>query len=277
MVSRIDGIDARLERAKENIINLTAESSAFLRAVWNGVVVPDNGEPAIPSRLGALAGESIYLMRSALDHLAWHLVIAAGGEPGPRTAFPVFALDPARHEGLPAKYHGCVEGMSDTAKVRIERLQPYHRHPRRKQNVLWILDDLSSTDQHTALALSINTYRQKQIRTFGADKTLKVSQFADDEGTISISGRGAATDGMKKDGEGTAYLSFARFGKLTDVAVSDGLWLLWHTTHRIYASFAEELTGAFVRCQDHDTPLQGSGDCSFSVPPWNGDIDPQAS
>jgi hypothetical protein len=206
MVFEIDGIDARLERAKENIINLTGEITAFLRGVCDGIVV--SAAPPIPSRLGAWAGESIYLMRSALDHLAWQLVIAAGGEPGQRTAFPVFALDPARNEESLATYDGCVEGMSDTAKVRIQKLQPYHRHGRRKQNVLWILDDLSSTDQHTGLALRFNTYRQQQISTSSAP-----------------------------------YLSFARFGKLTDVAVVDGLWLLWHATNGICASFAVELTG----------------------------------
>jgi hypothetical protein len=241
MVFEIDGIDARLERAKENIINLAAEISAFLRGVCDEIAGSD--EPPIPSRLGAWAGESIYLMRSALDHLAWQLVIAAGGEPGQRTAFPVFALDPARNEESLAKYDGCVEGMSDTAKVRVQRLQPYHRHGRRKQNVLWILDDLSSTDQHTGLVLRFNTYRQRPIPTFSADETQKASRFADDEGTISITASAAATTGMKEDGEGTAYLSFARFGKLTDVAVVDGLWLLWHATNGICASFAVELTG----------------------------------
>ena len=225
MVSEVDGIDARLERAKENILNLTAEISTFLRRGCDGIVAPDDfdhteqsvqhlslpGQPTIPSRLGALAGESIYLMRSALDHLAWHLVKAAGGEPGPRTTFPVFALDPARHAESLATYQGCVEGMRDTAKGRIERLQPYHRHGRRQQNVLWILDDLSRTDRHTALPLR-----------------------------ISISaGASAASD---KNDQGTTYVSFARFGKLTDVAVADGLWLLWHATRGIYASFAVELT-----------------------------------
>jgi hypothetical protein len=221
MVSEIDGIDARLDRAKENILNLTGEISAVLRRGGDGIVTPADfdrheasvqpGNATIPSRLGALVGESIYLMRSALDHLAWHLVKAAGGEPGPRTAFPVFALDPARHAESLATYQGCVEGMSDTAKDRIERLQPYHRHGRRQQNVLWILDDLSRTDRHTAVALR-----------------------------ISISA-GAAGASDEKD-QGTTYLSFARFGKLTDVAVADGLWLLWHATRGIYASFAAELS-----------------------------------
>jgi hypothetical protein len=255
MGSEIDGIDARLECAKENIIDLTSEISAFLGGC-DGIVTLEDfahneqpvqnlsqpGEPTIPSRLGALAGESIYLMRSALDHLAWHLVLAAGGEPGPLTAFPVFALDPARHEESLAAYRGCVEGMSDTAKVRIERLQPYHRHGRRQQNVLWILDDLSSTDRHTALALRIGTYSQQRIRTISDDEPLKVSQFAHAEDTISINAGAAAASGMKKKGQGTTYLSFARFGKLTDVAVADGLWLLWHATRGIYASFAVELT-----------------------------------
>jgi hypothetical protein len=265
MVFEIDGVDARLERAKENIINLSGEITAFLRDACDRVAAPEDFNhhehavqnvahlrgPAIPPRLSALAGESIYLLRSALDHLAWHLVIAAGGEPGPRTAFPVFAQDPARNEESLATYHGCVEGMSDAAKVRIEKLQPYHRHGRRKQNVLWILNDLSSTDQHTALALRINTYRKQQIGAFSTDETLKVSQVADDENARSIGAGAATTYGMDRDGEGTAYLSFARFGKLTDVAVADGLWLLWHATHGIYASFTEELTVPFGRGQDH--------------------------
>ena len=254
MVSEVDGIDARLERAKENILNLTAEISTFLRRGCDGIVAPDDfdhteqsvqhlslpGQPTIPSRLGALAGESIYLMRSALDHLAWHLVKAAGGEPGPRTTFPVFALDPARHAESLATYQGCVEGMSDTAKHRIEKLQPYHRHGGWQQNVLWILDDLSRTDRHTALALRIGTDRDQYLRTFRADETLKGSRFGHAEDTISISG-GAAAANDKKD-QGTTYVSFAKFGKLTDVAAADGLYLLWHAARGIYASFAVELS-----------------------------------
>jgi hypothetical protein len=265
MASEIDGVDARLERAKENIVTLASEISAFLQDACDSIAAQEDSNhdersvqnivqlsgPAIPSRLSALAGESIYLMRSALDHLAWHLVIAAGGEPGPRTAFPVFAQDPARNEESLATYHGCVEGMSDAAKVRIEKLQPYHRHGRRKQNVLWILNDLSSTDQHTALAFRINIYRKQQIRAFSTDETLKVSHFADDEDARSIGAGAATTHRIEKDGEGTAYLSFARFGKLTDVAVADGLWLLWHATHGISASFAEELTAPFGQRQEH--------------------------
>jgi len=116
-----------------------------------------------------------------------------------------------------------------------------------------------------ALALRINTHRQQHIRTIGANETLKANQFPDVDGTISIPAGAAATQGMK-DGAGTAYLSFVRFGKLTDVAVTDGLWLLWHATNGIYASFTEELAGPLVRCQEHETPLPASGDSSFSAP-----------
>jgi hypothetical protein len=70
----IDDVDARLERAKENIANLASEIKELLQDGCD--------ERAIPARFTALAGESIYLMRSALDHLAWHLVVAAGSEPG---------------------------------------------------------------------------------------------------------------------------------------------------------------------------------------------------
>jgi hypothetical protein len=123
----IDDVDARLERAKENITNLASEIKELLQDGCD--------ERAIPARFTALAGESIYLMRSALDHVAWHLVMAAGGEPGPRTAFPVFALDPARNAESLVTYAACVAGKErDSAKVRIRGCSLITTRP--KQNVL---------------------------------------------------------------------------------------------------------------------------------------------
>ena len=71
-------------------------------------------------------------------------------------------------------------------------------------------------------------------------RLLLASRFGHAEDTISISG-GAAAANDKKD-QGTTYVSFAKFGKLTDVAAADGLYLLWHAARGIYASFAVELS-----------------------------------
>jgi hypothetical protein len=226
-----DGIDARLERAKENIITLTGEMNAILES---------GGEGVLPPRLGVLAGESIYLVRSALDQLAWQLVIAAGGTPGRHTAFPIFGSDPVCSEESLARYNQCVEGMSEAAKDRIKRMQPYHRYGRLNENVLWILDDMSSTDQRQGLALGISTQRRQDFLPFTPDKPPKTRRSASKDGRASGTVRAAATNRTNADGEVAAYVSFARFGTLSDAPVTVCLWLLWNTTRGICASFAEE-------------------------------------
>jgi hypothetical protein len=251
MAFETDGINARLERAKESIIMLTAETEAILGCGGDGRMASNHldreqsvqgvGQPdarVLPPRLGVLAGESIYLVRSALNHLACQLVIAAGGKPGHHTAFPIFGADPAFSESSLARYNRCVEGMSDATKDRIKRMQPYHRYGRLNENVLWILDDMSCTDQNEALALGISTHRRQHFLTFTPDNPRR---SASKNGRVSNTAEAAATNGMEEEDDGSAaYVSFARFGTLTDAPVTGCLWLLWNTARGICTSFAEE-------------------------------------
>lgn len=66
-----------------------------------------------PIMLSVLVGEVVHQLRSALDHLAYALVQAAGNCPTRFTAFPVLAARPAK--GL--KVDG---GVTATAPAAIE-------------------------------------------------------------------------------------------------------------------------------------------------------------
>ena len=102
-------------------------------------------EPA-PVGLSLLVGEITHQLRSALDHLAYALVMAAGNTPTRRTAFPVLTTRPA--SGL--RIDG---GVAPAALAAIDDLQPYQRrdataHP------LHVLTELWNIDKHRHLHLT---------------------------------------------------------------------------------------------------------------------------
>lgn len=103
----------------------------------------------VPPRFSAIIGDAVYNFRSALDHLAWQLVIANGQTPVERlTAFPI-CTKPAQWD----RAKGKLKGMSDTARALVESEQPcYNRHPYRKQNFTF-LEELSNVDKHRHLNL----------------------------------------------------------------------------------------------------------------------------
>ena len=93
---------------------------------------------APPVMLSLLVGEVVHQLRSALDHLAYGLVRAAGNTPTRSTAFPVLTARPES----PLKVHG---GVTVQALSAIEQLEPYQRrdaeaHPLHVLNTLWNID-----------------------------------------------------------------------------------------------------------------------------------------
>jgi hypothetical protein len=78
----LDGISSKIQRAEENIKNLSTEIDAFVLANPNpyrivkefqnegrDYVFKGFGELDVPLRFAAICGEIIYLLRSSLDHL----------------------------------------------------------------------------------------------------------------------------------------------------------------------------------------------------------------
>lgn len=88
--------------------------------------------------LGLLVGEVVHQLRSALDHLAYALVLAAGNTPTRSTAFPVRTARPATRLRVDG-------GVTAAALTAIEDFQPYLRrdpeaHPLQVLNTLWNID-----------------------------------------------------------------------------------------------------------------------------------------
>jgi hypothetical protein len=97
---RLAPIRVKVERAKEHIRDLEAEVSSFLST--NPYMVGTKRDPQTrrliyylvsvrnPSpRISAIIGDVIHNLRSALDHLAYQLVLAGGARPSTQTYFPI--------------------------------------------------------------------------------------------------------------------------------------------------------------------------------------------
>lgn len=102
--------------------------------------------PMPPMRLFTLVGECLHNLRSALDHLAWQLVLENGGQPTLKTTYPVLRRTPK----APLAVAG---GVSDAAIAVIEESQPYQWASEWQHHPLYMLHDLARKDRHRHVAL----------------------------------------------------------------------------------------------------------------------------
>src|ERR1700730_13558450 len=143
----------KLKRANENIVNLNAELVRFLSKGPGPVGDDENHERffdlvdhsarEIDPRFSVLAGEILHHLRTALDHVVWHLT------PEPRSnsiEFPVFSKRPTNNDEI-ASFKSKIKGISAAARTVIECEQPYHR-PDPLEHSLWIIHDMDRIDKH---------------------------------------------------------------------------------------------------------------------------------
>lgn len=148
-------VRVKIERAKKHLCDLAAELLAA-RNVRTTVVGPkahaQTGQatrgfvtlPRLPFDAVATAGDIVHNLRSALDHLAYQLVIVGTGkEPSRRVEFPI-AKDFATYEAEKARK---VDGMRPQAIEAIDRLKPY----KGGNDSLWRIHELDNIDKHRTL------------------------------------------------------------------------------------------------------------------------------
>lgn len=117
IVSRIDLIYAKLERADKHIRDLDDSIRLFLsnpippyafrfdvdlnasERTYYVVSAED-----VPPDVCAIAGDAIHNLRCALDYLVWQLVEAAGNIPTIHTSFPIFENLPKYKAGETERY-----------------------------------------------------------------------------------------------------------------------------------------------------------------------------
>jgi hypothetical protein len=113
-----------------------------------------------PPELGIFAGEVLYQLSSALDHIAYAFadrMHTISDEELKRVAFPIFDDDKVYAErsgsGNPTRRSGLyrVGMLSERVQRQIEALQPYHRGDLRHHDPLWVLHELRNYDTHRAV------------------------------------------------------------------------------------------------------------------------------
>lgn len=169
---RIEGINAKLDRAQEHLDGLQDSADPWIakKETWGFPTQIDKGkrryiisirlvEPC-PPPIAIVADEIVHHMRSALDHLACHLVETSGGQIE-RTSWPI---EPSKRRWRAnverrqcpfqfwrKKGGGPLAGASPEARAFVERHQPYRRGGKAGDDPLVGLHDLWNTEKHRIL------------------------------------------------------------------------------------------------------------------------------
>jgi hypothetical protein len=161
MNTALDGVLRKIERGESHLESLQREANSFIRRQTDGIVRQLDAagathnyrlttDPTAPRHWSAAVGDVLHNFRSALDHLAWQLVLANGGRPTKRTSFPLL-LSPPGVGRAPSVFGG----VSAEALDIIESLQPYHQEDKANRDALWLLHDLNRVDKHRTLLVAI--------------------------------------------------------------------------------------------------------------------------
>jgi hypothetical protein len=163
---------AKIDRASEQTDILESEFEAFYADRAHSVreaIDPETGRKKaifstlpIPLRWGALIGEIVHDLRSALDSAVYDLTIAEQGGPLDRTEFPVFEdegkYDQTTRKGEPAPGSGVfkVRGVNSRAKALIRQAQPFEvakTSPPDRKPIMALVHELNIIDKHRTIHL----------------------------------------------------------------------------------------------------------------------------
>jgi hypothetical protein len=164
MSSSSDGIRAKLERAKQHILDFERAKKAFIDAkpyrlrlkhdrktgIWEHRI---DALESVPFSLSVIAGDVVHNLRATLDYLVYELIRANGARPADNCGFPVFQA--ARTYRCKGAFRAKVKGMGRNAIKAIRLLKPYKRGNRS----LWILHRLDIIDKHRLL-LAVTFYHE---------------------------------------------------------------------------------------------------------------------
>lgn len=173
-------IEIKLRRARDRVEEAARVAEAWAKddPIWIEATDESDGGLAYrirfraqpPELLGAVLGDAFHAARSALDHLAWDLVLATGGQPGRNTYFPIFDGPKAR-----GKVAAALKGASHDVVGTVFALQPW----RGGDDLLWLLHELDLIDKHRLL-LTVGTINQSVLLggqewdAFGDGRRIKI-------------------------------------------------------------------------------------------------------
>jgi hypothetical protein len=155
---RLRLIRIKIERAEKHLDDLEAAVQSLGKATFKLISLdsqPETGKPFMnfrplnvyPPDIPAIAGDVIHNLRSALDNLAFHLVMVGVtfGEIPPEKwediQFPIFHSSESYEAGKGRR----IQGAQREAIEAIDRLKPY----KSGNEPLWLLRRLDNTDKHS--------------------------------------------------------------------------------------------------------------------------------
>lgn len=159
-MTRFEAIELKVKRAKKHIGDLDTALNTFLGT--NPYKVGSKDHPVlkdattffvekadpIPPDIPVICGDAIHNLRSALDHLAWHLVECSGHSAGTHTGFPIYDPSAFKNQKEEAKFfERKTQGMRTEITDAIRAQQPY----KGGNDTLWAIHDLDIVDKHHLL------------------------------------------------------------------------------------------------------------------------------
>jgi hypothetical protein len=163
-MSDLARIKLKVERAKHHARELECAIQTFRDSDPYGFRIEDDLQTGdkvhrihirreTPDCFALLIGDAVHNLRTALDHLAWQLVVANGQTPKSGAGGTQFPFYDPKSGAKPT--HGVINGISATAQKLIDAVKPY----KGGNDALWTLHQLDITDKHkllivTAFALS---------------------------------------------------------------------------------------------------------------------------
>jgi len=166
---RLARIRSKVQRAKQHFGNLKIARDRFIES--EPYVVESKKNPkagyvdfylaniqAPPDEIGLITGDVIHNLRSALDHLAYQLVLVNSATPTRQTCFPIF--DSAQIVTTGTRQ---VQGMAQTAIDAINAAKPYQSGT----DELWWLHKLDIADKHHAPLLTLMRVGEADIEVPG--------------------------------------------------------------------------------------------------------------
>jgi hypothetical protein len=164
MAHPLAGIRLKIIRALDDLQLLYEEGGKYLSTDPHSLrfeVYADKGERRVrallvvkeppPLALGILAGEAVYHLRGALDHLVYQLALLNVPDPS-GTQFPL-ALDERIYRTIaPGKKRSprasMLNGVREEHRAIIDEFQPYHDGARARVNPLYVIGQFANIDKH---------------------------------------------------------------------------------------------------------------------------------
>lgn len=182
--ANLDGVRVKLLRAKDHVNELRSQLGPLATEATRSIVAaPDEDDPSmlvyrvtrvpdIDPVIAAIAGDIVHNLRSALDHLAWQLVLLDNGQPTDKTAFPL--------HGSPTNQHGNARmltiqpGISNPQIIAaVKAMQPYteanYGHDPRT-DALGIIGRLDNIDKHRLLLTVVHALDRDQPGYWGLNE-----------------------------------------------------------------------------------------------------------